>query len=268
LNARLAVQNSTPTITGAATLDFGSTLINGSVSKTITLTNSNSMILAHAGTASVTGTDASLFVKGTDTCSGYNIAAGATCQISLTYSPTASGAHVASLTLPVTSGASTLVGLTGASVIQLTTADVTAATVTVGSSTTVNLGYTNPNVTAVNVGAISLSQPAIMATSTDHCSNTLIAAGASCTATVTITPAATGDYSGTASLSLSLGGTPAVATISGSADAPPPPPAGSGGGGCSIMPVGANPDISLLLAMLAVGVYWLRRRVIIARGEA
>jgi MYXO-CTERM domain-containing protein len=34
------------------------------------------------------------------------------------------------------------------------------------------------------------------------------------------------------------------------------------------MPVGANPDISLLLAMLAVGVYWLRRRVIIARGEA
>jgi serine protease len=268
LNARLAVQNSTPTITGAATLDFGSTLINGSVSKTITLTNGNSMILAHAGTATVTGTDASLFVKGTDTCSGYNIAAGATCQISLTYSPTAAGAHVASLTLPVTSGASTLVGLAGASVVQLTTADVTAATVSVGSSTTVNLGYTNPNVTAVNVGAISLSQPAIMAISSDLCSNTQIAAGASCTATVTITPATAGAYSGTASLSLSVGGTPAVATISGSADAPAPPPAGSGGGGggCSIMPSGANPDVSLMLAILAVGVYWLRRRVVRDRG--
>jgi serine protease len=48
----------------------------------------------------------------------------------------------------------------------------------------------------------------------------------------------------------------------------PPPPSGGGGGGCSIMPFDANPDVSLLLAMLAVGVYWLRRRVINTRGEA
>jgi uncharacterized protein (TIGR03382 family) len=34
------------------------------------------------------------------------------------------------------------------------------------------------------------------------------------------------------------------------------------------MPFDANPDVSLLLAMLAVGVYWLRRRVINTRGEA
>ena len=265
LNARLAVQNSTPTVTGAATLDFGSTLINGSVSKTITLTNSNSMIPAHAGTAAVTGTDASLFVKGTDTCSGSNIAVGATCQISLTYNPTAAGAHVASLTLPVTSGASALVGLTGAAgSTALTTSDVTAATVSVGQSTTVDLSYTNPNAAALKTGAITLSQPAIMAASVDGCSNVTLNSGASCPVTVTVTPSVAGSYSGTATLGLSGGGGAAVATISGVANAAP----AGGGGGCSIMPSGANPDVSLLLAMLAVGVYWLRRRAIIARGEA
>jgi serine protease len=39
-----------------------------------------------------------------------------------------------------------------------------------------------------------------------------------------------------------------------------------GGGGCAIMPFGATPDVSLLLAMLAVGVYWLRRRIVRTRS--
>jgi serine protease len=43
---------------------------------------------------------------------------------------------------------------------------------------------------------------------------------------------------------------------------------GGGGGGCSIMPFGATPDVSLLLAMFAVAAYWLRRRLIRVRGEA
>lgn len=47
------------------------------------------------------------------------------------------------------------------------------------------------------------------------------------------------------------------------ASAPPPanPPAASGGGGgCSVMPVGANPDSSLALAVLVLLGYGLRRR--------
>lgn len=46
------------------------------------------------------------------------------------------------------------------------------------------------------------------------------------------------------------------------------PSSGGGGGGCSIMPFGAAPDVSLLLATLAVAAYWMRRRSIRARGEA
>lgn len=43
---------------------------------------------------------------------------------------------------------------------------------------------------------------------------------------------------------------------------------GGGGGGCAIMPLRADPDVSLLLALLAVGVYWLRRRIVGNRGAA
>jgi hypothetical protein len=34
------------------------------------------------------------------------------------------------------------------------------------------------------------------------------------------------------------------------------------------MPLGNQPDVSLLLATLAVMAYWLRRRVLRTRGEA
>lgn len=266
LNANRAVQNSTPTVTAPATADFGSLLVNsGSVNQTVTLTNTW-LLPAQAGTAAVTGPNASLFTIGADTCSGAAIASNGTCQITVSYTPSAAAAHTATLELPLVGAASpTLVSLTGVtgSSLTTTTPTATAATVNVGQSTTVNLSFTNPNPTSWRVGALSLSQPAIMAASVDNCSNTTLAAGANCTVTVTVTPATTGAYSGTASLGLSIGGAPAVASISGSANAAPAPASsGGGGGGCSVMPFGAEPDVSLLLAMLAVAAYWLRRRAI------
>lgn len=262
------MQNSAPTVTAPATSDFGSVLANSvSVNKIITLTNTW-LISAQAGTATVTGSNASLFTIGTDTCSGFAITSNGTCQITVSYAPTAAAAHTATLTVPIIGAASpTLVSLTGsAGSTALTTSDVTPATVAVGQSTTVNLSYTNPNATAMKTGAIILSQPAIMATSPpDYCSNTMLAAGASCTVTVTVSPATVGSYSGTATLSFSGGGGTATATIAGTANAPVPASSG-GGGGCSIMPFGADPDVSLLLAMLAVAAYWLRRRVVCGRS--
>ena len=134
----------------------------------------------------------------------------------------------------------------GTNALTTSTANVTAATVTVGQSTTVDLSYTNPtsNSVALTTGAITLSQPAIMAVSADACSNVTLASGASCTATVTVSPSTAGSYSGTASLSLSGGGTAAVVTISGTANQQANS-GGGGGGGCSIMPAGASPHVSL-----------------------
>lgn len=279
LNANLAVQNSAPTVTAPALTNFGSVLINSaSVNRTIMLTNTWG-VPAQAGTATITGPNASLFTIATDACSGVAIATNGSCQITVSYAPTAAAAHTATLTVPISgavgfTASPAIVSLTGVTGAPLTTStpDVTAATVGVGQSTTVDVSYTNPNATAWQVGAVSLSQPAIMADSVDHCSNTTLTGGASCTVTVTITPATVGTYSGTASLGLSIGGAPSVVTISGTATAASAAPAssgggggGGGGGGCSVMPIGADPDVSLLFAMLAMWAYWLRRRVVRAQ---
>lgn len=274
LNAKLAVQNSIQTLSGPATaVDFGAIPIGGGAGlpQTITLTNTSKLLPVQPGAATVTGPNAALFTIGTNTCSGATLAPNGTCQVTLSYAPTAAGVHTASLSVAATGlAAPALVSLTGTAGAPLTTTpNVTAATVNVGQSTTVNLSYTNANTTAWKVGVVTLSQPTLMATSVDNCSNTTLAAGASCTATVTITPATAGAYTGTASLGLTGGGTPAVATIAGTANAAPAAvSSGGGGGGCTIMPAGAIPDSSLPLAMLAILAYWLRQRMFRTRGEA
>lgn len=267
LNANLALLN-TPyrELVGAATAEFGSIVAgSGSVNKTITLTNSSQVSVVQSGAITVTGANSTLFAISADTCTTATIAANGTCQFTMSYTPSAVGVHTATLTVPI-SGASaptlvTLNGSAGTTVLATTTPNMTAATVAVGQSTTVNLSFNNPNAVAMKAGAVILSNPTIMAASSDACSNATIGAGASCAVTVTVSPAVAGAYTGTASLSLSGGGAAAVATIDGTANpAPVPPPSSGGGGGCSMMPLGADPDASLLLALLAVGMYWLRRR--------
>lgn len=275
LNANLAVQNSIQTLSGPATaVDFGAIPIGGGAGlpQTITLTNTSKLLPVQPGAATVTGANAALFTIGANTCSGATLAPNGTCQVTLSYAPTAAGVHTASLSVAATGlAAPALVSLTGTAGAPLTTTpNVTAATVNVGQSTTVNLSYTNANTTAWKVGVVTMSQPTLMATSVDNCSNTTLAAGASCTATVTITPATAGAYTGTASLGLAGGGIPAVATIAGTANTAPAAVSsgGGGGGGCTIMPAGAIPDSSLPLAMLAILAYWLRQRMFRTRGEA
>lgn len=272
LNAKLAVRNSiTPLTASLTTVDFGSMAINATASKTVTLTNSSQGSLV-AGAATITGPNAAFFTVVTNTCDAVTIVPMGTCQVTMNYAPTAAGIHSATLSVATSAaGVSTAVGLTGISDSPLTTTTptVTAATVGLTQSTTVNLTFGNPNPAAVKVGVVSLSNPAIMATSVDNCSNATLAANATCGVTVTITPAAIGAYSGTVTVGLSIGGTPTQATISGTAvETPPAPPASGGGGGCSVMPPGTDTDSSLPLAMLVMLAYWLRQRAIRTRGAA
>ena len=265
LNAKLAVQNSiTPLTVSSTTIDFGMLATNSTTSNTATLTNLSQGSLT-TGAVTITGPNAAFFTVITNTCNPAIIAPQGTCQITINYAPTAAGSHSATLSVPTsTAGVTTTVGLTGiaGSPLIIATTTVTAATVNVGQSTTVDLTFANPNATAEMVGVLTLSQPSIMATSVDTCSNTTLAAGATCGVTVTITPAAVGAYSGAVTVGLSNGRlSPTQVTISGTANAAPAPATGGGGGGCSIMPAGANPDSSLPLALLVMLVYWLRQRL-------
>lgn len=267
LNALLAVQNSTTPLTASlTTVDFGTLATYGTVSKTVTLTNTSASPLP-IGTATITGANAALFTIAANNCTP-SIAAPGSCQITMNYTPISAGSHSATLSVPTTAPGTIGIGLTGMrGPAPLTTATpaVTATTVTVGHSTTVDLSFTNPNAIQVTLGTVTLSQPAIMALSFDTCSSAILAAGATCNVTVTITPNTAGAYSGTVTASFA-GGSSTQATISGTANAVPS--GGGGGGGCSVMPAGANPDPSLPLALLAVLAYWLRRRVIRTRDAA
>jgi hypothetical protein len=60
------------------------------------------------------------------------------------------------------------------------------------------------------------------------------------------------------------GGLSAAATVTVNVNAPvapPPPSLHGGGGGCSVMPVGGDPDASLILAVLVMLSYGVRRRL-------
>jgi hypothetical protein len=266
LNAKLALQNThSKALAGSASVDFGSVVLGDGSIKMVTF-NNTSMATVRVTTATlINGTNQSAFVVDIDGCNGAVIAPNGNCQVKMTYLPNQSGAHTATLSVQADGALSpsltSLSGSAGTSVLTTSTPNNTAATVNVGQSTTVKLVYTNPNSLALKTGAIFLSAPAIMAASADGCSNTTLPAGASCTVTLTISPKIAGTYNGVASLGLSGGGAVAVASITGRGVTPTVAAPSSGGGGCAIMPFGATPDISLLLAMIAVAAYWLRRRM-------
>jgi hypothetical protein len=76
-------------------LTYSATTATTSAAQTATLTNSGTAVLSISG-ITLTGTDASEFAIGANSC-GSALAVGASCTISITFSPTAAGSFTASL---------------------------------------------------------------------------------------------------------------------------------------------------------------------------
>ena len=182
-----------------SSLTFSSRTINTtSAAQTVTLTNSGSAAL------SVTGISASGSFAETNTC-GSSVAAGANCTISVTFTPTATGALSGTLSVVDSVGTQT-VALSG------TGTGVAAATLSVSSLTfssqLVNTTSTAMSVTLTNSGSAALSVTGISASGTfaetNNC-GTSLAAGANCNIEVTFTPTTAGTLSGTLSVVDSVG---------------------------------------------------------------
>jgi uncharacterized repeat protein (TIGR03803 family) len=199
-----------------SSLNFG-TLATASTSsaKTVTLKNIGTASITISGVA-ITGTDSGDYSE-TTTC-GSSLAAAASCGISVTFKPTATGTR--SATLDVTddaAGTPQLVTLTGVG----TTAKLTPTSLNLGTVTT---GTASPakTVTLKNVGTASLTISDIAITGTDpgdfsqtHTCGSSLAAGASCTISVTFKPTATGARSAALGVTDSGGGSPQSVTLSG-----------------------------------------------------
>ncbi len=186
-----------------------------SPARKVTLTNTGTASLSISAIA-ITGADLGDFAQ-THTC-GASLAAGASCTISVTFTPTTTGTRTASLSVTDNAtGSPQLVALSGVG----TTAKLTPLSFSFGSVAT---GVTSPAkvVTLTNIGNASLTITAIGFTGTNasdfaqtHTCGSSLAAGASCTISVTFTPGATGARSASLSVTDSGAGSPQKVILSG-----------------------------------------------------
>jgi len=178
----------------ASTLGFGSQIVNStSAAQIVTLTNSGTAALT---LTSITPT--APFAQ-TNTC-GASLAAGGVCTISVTFTPTAAGNAVGSVTLVDNAGNTPQVISLSGTGITAPIASLSPASVTFATSQAVGTTSAAQTVTLSNTGSTALTITGITASAnfgaTNNCGAS-VAAGTSCSISVTFTPTAVGNLYGT-----------------------------------------------------------------------
>ena len=193
-----------------------------SAAQAITLSNTGTAAMSITSIA-ITGTNLGDFSQ-TNTC-GTSVAAGANCSISVTFTPTATGARSAAVTITDNaSGSPQSAGLTGTGVAPAATL---APTSLAFSSVLVGATSAAQTITLSNggTGALSLTSIAITGTNlgdfsqTNTC-GTSVAAGANCSISVTFTPTATGARSAAVTITDNASGSPQSAPLTGTGTGP------------------------------------------------
>ena len=182
----------------------------------ITLTNTGNSTLTISGLA-FSGTNASDFAE-TDNCIG-SIAAGASCTINVTFSPTATGTRTGTLSItdnatsPPSPQTVALTGTATAPSVSVTPSSIAFPAQYVGTS-----GLPQ-SVTVMNNGNAPLSITSVTTSATDFgtlnaCGST-VAAGSSCAIGVFFDPTASGTRSGTLTINDNALGSPHTVALSG-----------------------------------------------------
>jgi sugar lactone lactonase YvrE len=206
-------QAQVPTATLSATSLTFASQTDGTTSsaQTLTLTNSGTAVLTIASIA------ASGDFAQTHTC-GATLAIGASCTISVTFTPTAAGSRTGSITIADSAtGSPQIVALSGTGIaptsgIIISPAVLTFASATVGTMSAVQtLTLTNPGTAALSVTSIVVSGDFAL---TQNCGSS-VAAGAHCTLSVTFTPTAAGTRTGAVTITDNANGSPQTVALSG-----------------------------------------------------
>jgi hypothetical protein len=213
-NGTVSVFLQTTAEVSPASLTFGNQSVGTtSLPQPVTLTNIGSSNMTISG-VTVTGTDAGDFGQ-TNNC-GTSLSAGASCTINVTFSPTASGARSASLSITDSAvGSPQTVSLTGTGIAPAVSLSPTSLKFGV---TLVKNSSPPQNVTLTNTGNGSLSITSISTTGDFSQTNTCgssVTAGASCTIIVTFKPTAPGTRTGTLSVTDNAPGSPQTVSLSG-----------------------------------------------------
>jgi hypothetical protein len=186
-----------------------------SAAKTVTLKNTGTASLTISSIA-ITGTNAGDFAQ-THSCAS-SLAAGASCSISITFKPTASGIRTAALSISDdAAGSPQKVTLSGiGTTAKLSPISLTHSTQALGTMSGAK------NVTLTNVGTTSLNITGIVITGTNagdfaqtHTCGSSLAAGARCSNSVTFKPTGSGTRTAALSISDNAAGSPQKVSLSG-----------------------------------------------------
>jgi len=172
-----------------ASLSFSSQVEGAtSTAKTVTVLNSGT------GPLLVSSVTANAPFSQTNTCSA-SIAPGASCAISVTFSPTAIGLFTGTLTIVDNAGTQT-VALSGSGTAQVTLSptSLNLGTMVIGSTSAAKT-VTLTNRAKVSIAFTSIAASANFGVASNTCGSS-VAAGASCTVGVTFTPVAAGTATG------------------------------------------------------------------------
>jgi hypothetical protein len=214
-NASPATQTASLTGTGAGPgATFSSSSLTFATQAVGTSSSAQTLTLKNTGTAILTlgGITISGDFSQTHTC-GTLLAVGASCSISVTFKPTASGTRTGVLTVsdnavPATQTVS-LTGTGGGPAVSLSPASLTFASQAVGTSSSPR------TVTLKNTGTATLAITSIAVSGDFSQTNTCgssVAAGASCSIAVTFKPVATGIRTG--AVTITDNATPTTQTVS------------------------------------------------------
>jgi len=216
--------SSSPTISvSPAALAFASTTVGSTTAAQVVTIKNTGTAAATLTSETITGTNATSFLKSATTC-GTTLAAAATCTVSVEFKPAAAGALAASLSITDNAtGSPQTVKLTGTGAaastftVTLSPTTLTFASTTVGSTTAAQV----VTIKNTGTGTVTLSSETITGTnatsflkSATTCGTTL-AAAASCTVSVEFKPAAAGALTGSLSVADNATGTPQTVALKG-----------------------------------------------------
>jgi len=206
-------------------LAFPSTLV-GAAATALPMTLSNPGTAALTITSiSVTGANASSF-RQSNNC-GSSLAAGASCTITVSFTPASAGGLSAAISVADNAtGSPQSAVVSGTGTVPLVPQAVLSPNPLTFSSTTVNTPATPLTITLSNPGNAPLTITSIAVTGTNasnfgetNTCSTSLAAGASCTITVSFTPTAAAGFTATISVTDNAAGSPQSAVISGTGSA-------------------------------------------------
>ena len=186
-----------------------------SAAKNVTLKNTGTAILTISSIA-ITGTNAGNFAQ-THTC-GSSLAAGASCGISVTFRPTASGTRTAAVSISDNAAGSpqkvTLSGI--GTTAKLSPASLTFSTQAIGTmSGAKKVTLTNVGTTSLNITGIAITGTNAGDFSQTHTCGSSLVVGSSCSISVTFKPTASGIRTAALSISDNAAGSPQKVTLSG-----------------------------------------------------